>query len=309
MKNQPNIHQIVQEWLDSRKRSGKISRNTVAVGIVVLDKLRESCPVRAADVFSSGGELKGSRTGLSKLWAKYQIPIKFLKEATTRQAHQDARTLLERLDWGKPFADEAPEIRDQKLMEATAILVAEAHKWLSKQPIKINCDRQLSPSAWISSILEKARGRSGGVVEQHLIGAKLQKRHPKIGVSNQPSHAGDFQTKRSGDFSLNSISHHVTATDGKEAVQRCKDNVESGIHPVLLVPKQFLERAKLQAENVEILERITVLSIEDFVTQNLIEMSTEQAQDFFSVLKDIITEYNRRLEEVETDMSLRIELT
>jgi Domain of unknown function (DUF4928) len=308
MQKQPSIRQIVQEWLDSRIRSGKISRNTIAVGIVVLDKLLENCPL-TEDIFSLGGELKGSRTGLSKLWVKYQIPEKFLKEATTRQAHQDARMLVERLDWGKPFVEEVPEIRERELIAATAILVAEAHKWLSKQPIKINCDRQLSPSLWISSILEKARGRSRGIVEQHLIGAKLQKRHPSIGISNQPSHAGDFQTKRSGDFSIDSTSYHITATDGKEAVQRCKENVESGIHPVLLVPKQFLERAKLRAENAEILARITVLSIEDFVVQNLIEMSNAQARDYFSVLQDIIIEYNRRLEEVETDMSLKIELT
>ena len=92
----------------------------------------------------------------------------------------------------------------------------------------------------MASILDKAKGKSGGVVEQHLVGAKLQQRHPEITIPNNPGHAGDAQTGRSGDFPLKNISYHVTATDGKEAMERCKQNIESGVHPVLLVPGRYL---------------------------------------------------------------------
>jgi Domain of unknown function (DUF4928) len=53
---------------------------------------------------------------------------------------------------------------------------------------------------------------------------------------------------------------------------------------------------------------VLVLNIEDFVSQNVVEMSTEHKRDFFSILEDIIRAYNARLEEAETDMSLKIEL-
>jgi len=297
----------VRSWLRSCERNNKISRNTIAVGLVVLDRLTRSSPLKKEDLFSKGGELKGSRSGLPSLLESYGIPSKFLKEATTRQAHQDAQTLAEKLSYGRQLSRTA-ESRHQELSEAVSLLVGEAKKWLAKQPIRVNCDRHSSPSSWISSILDKARGRSGGVVEQHLVGAKLQKRHPGRTVLNQPSHAGDRQTGRSGDFPLESVSYHVTATDAKEAVQRCADNVQSGTYPVLLVPKEFLERARVRAELAGIADRVTILSIEDFITQNVIEISTEQKADFFSVLREIIDEYNRRLEEVETDMSLKIEL-
>ncbi len=82
-----------------------------------------------------------------------------------------------------------------------------------------------------------------------------------------------------------------------------------GVHPVLLVPKRYVEKAKVYAEIAGIQNRATILAIEDFITQNIIEMSTQQQQDFFSTLKAIIDEYNRRLEEVETDMSLKIDLS
>jgi hypothetical protein len=275
--------------------------------MVLLDKLRERAPVSETDVFSSGGELKGSRNGLPLVLAKYGLPGKFLKEATTRQVHQDARKLIERLDYGRKLDRHQPT-RDQQLQRGIELLVAKARDWLARQPLKVNCDRQSSPSAWVAEILSKARGRSGGKVEQHLVGAKLKTRHPNVEIPNFPGHAADMQTKRSGDFPLERVSYHVTATDGKEAISRCKENVETGVHPVLLVPRQHLARASWRAENEGIADRISVLAIEDFITQNIIEMSTETGEDFFTTLRAIVSEYNRRLEEVETDLSLKIEV-
>jgi hypothetical protein len=142
-----------------------------------------------------------------------------------------------------------------------------------------------------------------------LVGATLQQRHPEIVIPNNPGHAADAQTRRSGDFPLLSVSYHVTASDGKEAVARCKENLQTGVHPILLVRKRYAEKANFHAEIAGIQDRVSILAIEDFITQNIIEMSTNQQQDFFSTLKAIIDQYNRRLEEVETDMSLKIELS
>jgi hypothetical protein len=89
---------------------------------------------------------------------------------------------------------------------------------------------------------------------------------------------------------------------------RCKDNLESGVHPVLLVPRKHMANARLRADDEGIGERTSILAIEDFITQNIIELSTERHEDFFKTLQAIINEYNKRLEEVETDMSLKIEI-
>ena len=275
-----------------------------------MDHLRSECPSSPDKLFSLGGELKGARSGLSELFRRYAIPPGILKEATGRQAAPDARVLAEALEYGRSLATLDAKSRDESLQKGLAILTGKAHEWLiSRQPIRVSCDRQQSPSAWVASILEKAKGRSGGVVEQHLVGAKLQQRHPEISIPNHPGHAGDSQTGRSGDFPLDKVSYHVTATDGKEATERCKQNLETGVHPVLLVPQRYLEKAQLRAELAGIQKRVSILAIEDFITQNIIEMSTNQRQDFFSTLKAIIEEYNRRLESVETDLSLRIELS
>ena len=70
-----------------------------------------------------------------------------------------------------------------------------------------------------------------------------------------------------------------------------------------------MENSRVRADVAGIRHRVSILAIEDFITQNIIEMSTCEKQDFFFTLRSIIDVYNRRLEEVETDMSLKIELS
>jgi hypothetical protein len=96
-----SLDDAVDAWVQSCVRGGKISRNTIAVGIVILDRLRQRVPLTEADILSKGGEISGSRAGLRKILTKYGIAEKFLKEVTTRQAHQDGQRLLASLNWGK----------------------------------------------------------------------------------------------------------------------------------------------------------------------------------------------------------------
>ena len=112
-----DVEKVVADWLKSRERAKRISRNTIAVGIVVLDHLRRQCPISPDDLFSKGGELRGSRSGLRDTLEGYQIPRTFLKEATTRQAHQDARLLAEELEFGKRLALLDADSREQRLPE------------------------------------------------------------------------------------------------------------------------------------------------------------------------------------------------
>jgi len=66
-------HQILTKWLESCTRHGKIARNTVAMGIVVLDHLRRACPVLREEVVSQGGEISGARSGLGKILESYSM--------------------------------------------------------------------------------------------------------------------------------------------------------------------------------------------------------------------------------------------
>jgi Domain of unknown function (DUF4928) len=295
-------------WVDACANRGEVSRNTVAVGIVVLDHLRSKCPVDTSEVQSKRGEIKGARSGLSSVLEKYDIPASYLKEVTTRAGHQDGQKLFEAFEYGRLLTTIPTDKRDAFLVVAIESLVLKAKEWLARKHLKINCDRQFSPATWISNILAEAKGRSGGKVEQHLVGAKLAERHPNEEIPNNPGHAGDAQTGRAGDFVLASTAYHVTAAPGLPVIDKCKSNLAAGVHPFLLVPRDQVDRARHLAESQGIAERMTIAAIEEFVAQNIIELSGGDQQLFVTVLKAIIQRYNTRLEAVETDLSLKIEI-
>jgi hypothetical protein len=299
---------ILENWLISCTRGKKISRNTVCIGIVVLDHLRQKSPASREEVVSSGGEIKGARSGLGNILEKYEVPRHYLKEVTTRQAHQDGQRLLDNFQWGAYFGSVAEPNREQLMLELIQRLVTEANSWLKQQNLKLEIDRRQSPTTWIHLIVESAKQRSGGIVEQHLVGAKLEKRFPDLEVSNHPAHAADMQTARGGDFMVNGVIYHVTATPGAGVIQKCASNIKTGSFPILLVPKAQEYRALALAQEVGIEKELAIIAIEDFIALNIIEMAVEQKTDFFSMMQEIVQTYNKRLAEVETDLSLQIEV-
>lgn len=310
MGERENIAEIVEGWLASYrdKKRGIAARNVVAAGVVVLDRLLANLRLSEEDAFTPRGELKGARSGLRKVLARHGIPVTYLKEATGRQAATYARTLLEKLQWGERIPA-AKQDRQKSLKDGIDVLVKEATAWLHRDPLKISCDRQCSPKIWVNTILKKAEGRSGGRVEQHLIGAKLQERYAeKVKVPRHPGHAGDVQTGRSGDFDLGRVSFHVTSNPTRDHLQKCKENAATNRVPVLIVPADKVEHARVYASDEGIENRVTILSIEDFVAHNVIEISSEYGVGVFDIMKAIIDEYNRRVLEVEKDNSLTIEI-
>jgi len=305
---QQQSRQILSEWLESCTRHGKIARNTVAMGIVVLDHLRRACPVSRDQAISQGGEVSGARSGLGPILESYNIPSSYLKEVTTRQGHQDGQRLFEKFEWGKTLAEIPEDEREELLLELVEGLRNLANEWLKRQNLKLEIDRRQAPTTWVNIIVENAKGRSGGVVEQQLVGAKLARRFKGMDIPNHPAHAGDRQTERAGDFAISQLVYHVTSAPSRDVLQKCVKNVRAGLYPILLIPREQENKARILAQDEGIDKELTIISIEDFVALNIIELATEESKDFFSVLKEIVEIYNKRLLEVETDLSLRIEV-
>jgi len=299
---------ILSEWLESCTRNNKISRNTVAMGIVVFDHLRRNSPVSRNDVISQGGEVSGARSGLSRILEAHGIPSSYLKEITTRQGHQDGQRLFEMFEWGNKFVHLATQEREQLLFDLIAVLRNLANDWLKRQNLKLDLDRRQDPATWINVIVENAKGRSGGIVEQQLVGAKLARRFQNVDIPNHPAHAADRQTERMGDFTISNLVYHVTAAPSRNVLQKCAANLRVGLHPVLLIPREQENKVRVLAQDEGIDQQLTIISIESFIALNIIELATDENKDFFSVLKEIVEIYNARLSAVETDLSLQIEV-
>lgn len=299
---------ILAKWLESCTRNNKISRNTVAMGVVVFDHLKKNSPISRDDVISQGGEVSGARSGLGKILESHGIPSSYLKEITTRQGHQDGQRLFEMFEWGNKFTWLTEQERYLILLELIDILRNLANDWLKRQNLKLDLDRRQAPATWVNVIVENAKGRSGGIVEQQLVGAKLARRFQGVDIPNHPAHAADRQTDRMGDFTISNLVYHVTAAPSRNVLQKCADNLKAGYHPVLLIPREQENKVRVLAQDEGIDQQLTIISIESFIALNIIEMATDENRDFFSVLKEIVEIYNARLSAVETDLSLQIEV-
>lgn len=298
----------LKAWLASCTRGGRISRNTVAIGIVVLHHMQLELPLSRADVISQGGEVKGARSGLGAILQAHGVPPSYLKEVTTRQGHQDGQRLFEAFNWGKKLQAISTSERDVLLTELIGVLVSQATDWLKRQNLKLQIDRGQAPSSWIRTIVENAKDRSSGVVEQHLVGAKLQRKYAELELPNYPAHAADVQTSREGDFSISASVYHVTATPSRGVIQKCASNLLAGKLPILLVPGSQVSKARVLAEEEGIDARLEIMSIEGFLAVNIIELADKEHKNHFAVLQEIVKIYNKRLAEVETDLSLQIEV-
>ena len=301
-------HEILAQWLESCTRSQKISRNTVAMGIVVLDHLRKNCPVSREMVISRGGEVTGARSGLVRTLKSYDIQDGYLKEITTRQGHQDGQRLFEMFEWGGKFSGLTEEERDTLILSLIDTLRHLTSEWFKRQNLKLDIDRRQAPSTWVNIIVENAKGRSGGIVEQQFVGAKLVRRFQGVDIPNHPAHAADRQTDRAGDFRVSNMVYHVTAAPSRNVLLKCAENLRAGLHPILLIPREQENKVRYLAQDEGIDQELTIISIESFIALNIIEMATDENKDFFSVLKEIVEIYNARLSDVETDLSLRIEV-
>ncbi len=300
--------QILAEWLASCTRNGKIARNTVAMGIVVLNHLRRACPLAREEVVSPGGEISGARSGLGKILESYGVPGTYLKEITTRQGHQDGQRLFGQFEWGRTLSEMPGDERDALLLELIEDLRSRASDWLKRQNLRLELDRRQAPTTWINIILENAKGRSGGVVEQHLVGAKLSRRFQDVSIPNHPAHAADRQTDRVGDFAIANLVYHVTAAPSRNVLQKCANNIRAGLQPLLLVPQEQQNKARVLAQDEGIEGELLVIAIEDFVALNIVELAIAENADFFSILQEIVGLYNQRLAAVETDLSLQIKV-
>lgn len=89
--------------------------------------------------------------------------------------------------------------------------------------------------------------------------------------------------------------------------EKCKLNLKEGFKVYLLVPDAKLAAARQMAEEF-CNGQIAVESLESFISQNIEEISFFSSSQLKSNVMSLIETYNKRVEEVEIDKSLMIEL-
>lgn len=158
---------------------------------------------------------------------------------------------------------------------------------------------------FIHDLLMAAKNdKKGSSVAKHLIGASMQLTFPHINILNKNRTSDDNNLY---DYFIGDTAFHVTISPMFGVYEKCKRNIENGFRVYLIVPEGRIAAARENAEEVAP-GKITVQSIESFVSQNIEELSNfskeRLAHGFYRLLKT----YNERVDDVEVDKSMLIEI-
>jgi len=204
------------------------------------------------------------------------------------------------------FAEKDEQEQDEWLFALIDVL---EEKERLRSPIRFNFDPSKSTWQSITDLLALARQKGKeGIVAQYLVGAKLALRFPDLKVENLSYSTADEQLGRPGDFYLGSTAFHVTVAPTMPALyEKFRRNMEQGYRVYMLVPDRCLVGARQSAEATAS-GKIAVESIESFVGNNIEELSRFSGDQLRDGFRRLLDEYNRRVDSVETDKSMLIEI-
>ncbi len=305
----------VEAWYDDlptfSSSGGGPARGTIAAALWVLERLKGDFDLNLDSHRAAGGaQIKGvSTTNVGAILARHGETRQFLKEGgrTNRGVPGAIRALLEAIattNMATLTVDERVGVLDQ----LQAFLVEKVREYHERERLKPVFDASQSTRQFIQGILTKAQetGKRGPVA-QHLVGAKLQLRFPQAEIRNESFSAADDPTGQPGDFYLGDTVFHVTVAPSQGHYEKCKHNLQEGRHVYLLVPDDRLVGARQNVEQ-EAPGRIAVESVESFVAQNVDELSEFALNRTVNGLRRLLETYNARVNDVEVDKSMMIEI-
>jgi hypothetical protein len=309
-------HKAFQEWYSSLPlpsiHGGKIpAKGTIAGALVVLDRLQQHFDLSIeAHTAKGGSQISGAGgAAVKSILERFGETRPFLQEGgrTNRGLRGEIKRLLAAIA-GAGLDQLSETSRNEVLWELQGVLVEKVHEYHDLQRLEVSYEPSKSTWQFICELLEVARENGkDGPVAQYLVGAKLQLRFPQIKISNESFSTADSQLGRFGDFYIGNTVFHVTVSPMPALYEKCKRNLKEGLHAYLLVRDKDVIGTKQNAENTAP-GQIAVESIEAFVSQNLDELATFSSQGRATELKKLLTMYNARVDAVDMNKSLMIEI-
>lgn len=193
--------------------------------------------------------------------------------------------------------------------------IQKVREYFAGKPFNIRLDASMSLRTVIRDVLAQAEARQkeatgtyyAGAVMQHLVGAKLECAIGDGALEHNSFSTSDQQSGRPGDFLIGDVAIHVTTSPGEAVIERCRDNINDNLKPVLVTTQKGTATAEGLADNAALAERIDVFEITQFVALNIYELGKFVSEGRKVAVTDIIDKYNEIVGRWETDPSLQIE--
>lgn len=194
--------------------------------------------------------------------------------------------------------------------------IARVRDFFESSPLKLKVDTGSTLKACLTGIFEEAKRRQSenrgstvlGAVMQHLVGAKLEMLYPDQKIRHSGYSVADSPTGRSGDFEIGDCVIHVTTAPATLLLQKCIDNLDRGLRPLVISTNTGAAMAETLADQEGLSKRIEVLDITQFLVANMLEWTTFDGSKRRNTFEELIARYNAIVEACETDPSLKIEV-
>ncbi|MCW7550121.1 DUF4928 family protein [Photorhabdus sp. APURE] len=304
-----------KEWYESqRAKTGKINTNVMNAGLIVSHMVSEGLPIDDEHLYSEGkSQVRGLSGGtIQKILEQNGETRFFTSEGgrTSRGTVHLAASFRDTLNKLNPTYEKPQDMRKVSSELEAFFTACVRIDYFDKQRISVDIDPLKPVSFLVTEILKAAADRSDkptGIVLQHLVGAKLQLRFPDEKIGLDRANTADRQTDREGDFQVGNTAFHVTTAPMEKLVSRCVKNKNEGYRPVILTLESKVQAAKQMAENVNMLDQISVQSAEIFIGTNIEEISIYDGDKIKVSIAQLIRTYNSRINRIESDKSLMIE--
>jgi hypothetical protein len=288
-------------------------KGPLSVALIVTEHARRrGLPLNPEELVTEGG---GQVIGLGKD-AVQKILLRHGIERVL--AAEGGRTSRGSLGNMRQYATFLNSLHERGLADLNVIenfWIQHIHDFFAGKPFKIRLDASSSLRHVVHDVIEQAEERQkaargthyAGAVLQHLVGAKLECALGPNEVERNSFSTADIQSGRPGDFLIEDVAIHVTTSPGEAVIERCRDNLNEGLRPVIVTTQRGLTVAEALAENKGLAERIDVFEVEQFVALNLYELGRFAPAGRRMAVSDLVGRYNEIIDEAETDPSLRIE--
>ena len=289
-------------------------KGPLSVALVVTQHARSmGLPLEPEKLITEGG---GQVLGLGKGAVQAVLKRHGVDRVLASEGGRTSRGSLHNMREYVAFLNRLKGVGEVNLDVVEGFWIERVHEFFAGKPFKIKLDASKSLRTVVRDVIAQAEERQkttpgvyyAGAVLQHLVGAKLDCALGKGKFEHNSFSTADSPGARAGDFFLGDVAIHVTTSPGESVIERCRDNLNDGIRPILVTLQKGLDVAEGLSGNVGLADRIDVFEIEQFVALNVYELGKFAADGRKTAVADIVDRYNEIVEEFETDPSLKIEL-
>ncbi len=308
------MQDLDQAFLEFAVANNFKTKGPLSVALVVTQHARKmGLPLVLEQLVTEGG---GQVLGLGKGAVQTILNRYGIKRVLASEGGRTSRGSLNNMRSYVAFLNELHTRGLADLNTIERFWIAQVHEYFAAKPFKIRLDASRGLRHVVRDVLQQAEDRQKtapgvnyvGVVLQHLVGAKLDCLLGPGELDHYSVSTADASLGRAGDFFLEDVAIHVTTSPGEAVIDRCQENLNDGLRPVLVTLQRGLTAAEVLAENKGIGERIDMFEIEQFVACNFYELGKFAADGRKTAVIDLINRYNQIIVEVETDPGLKIEL-